>query len=389
MKMRKFLIIIFVCCAFSRCITEYEPKNLEGVSGILVVEGIITDYQSVITLTQTISISGTDTEHVHSYDVSDARVWVETSDGYQWKAIVEHTHTSSWSEITRYIIENEKLDVSKLYRLRIEIDQYDCSDIGNVSNWVSSSCPKQTFEYLTDFSYPIVTPPIDSVFWRKSGRGEPVMLYAATGSQDGKLGYYKFSFKEDWEVNSAFNIPPYPFRCWNAFYNRELLLASSERTVNGKVIFNIFERSPSNHRFSVLYRLDVQQNAISKRAFDYFENIKKNSQLTGDIFAPVPSELRGNIVCSTEPSRPVIGYVDVSTTVHKRLYILPRDVYEPINRCQVYLRDTLLAHFDGNIPTDWYIPLFSPPPPEAPNEYVTLDCVDCRFIGGEQKPDDW
>ena len=38
--------------------------------------------------------------------------------------------------------------------------------------------------------------------------------------------------------------------------------------------------SPSDDRLEHLYRMDVTQFAISKRAFDYQKNIKKNAQQT-------------------------------------------------------------------------------------------------------------
>ena len=49
--------------------------------------------------------------------------------------------------------------------------------------------------------------------------------------------------------------------------------------------------------------------------------MKKNTSGTGGLFAPQPSEVRGNMTSLLNPDENVIGYVNVVTKTSKRLFI--------------------------------------------------------------------
>ena len=388
MKKYKLQLSIITCLVLFGCITEYEPKGIDEVAGILVVEGFITDDETVITLSRSVHLSD-EFGFTNAHFVNDARVFVESvdvegNDGTQWEA---EPHNFGWGWWTprngRYTINNGKLNPNRKYRLRIEIEEVDKnSEDCFTDSWGMLVCPTKTYVYLSDFSHPIITPEIDSVFWMKRGQGQPVMIHVATHSSDNSVLYYRWSYREDWEINSEIFAQGFPFRCWGTATSRGLLVGSAERTVFGRLTERILEIHPTNRRLSVLYRIIVTQNAISKRAHDYFENIKKNSQLTGSIFSPIPSELRGNIVCINDTGRPVIGFVEVSTTTQRRLYIYRHDgAYErPYSNCYVRSTVDMLDRY-GTIPLN-YVSL-------GPGAWALHICVDCTFFGTEQRPDDW
>ena len=359
--MKGFIILAALCFFLFGCITPYELRGVEQVDGILVVEGFITDDESVITLSRSRHL----TDEIWTVDyVLNARVYVEREDGTLFPA--EPLSFNVWPP--RYVIKNGTLNPNSRYRLRIEID---------------------SFEYLSEFSYPIITPEIDSVFWRKRGTGQPVTIHVATHSPDREVLFYRWSFREDWEINSEIFHADFPFRCWNYAYSREILLGSAERTVFGRVIDIIREIQPSDRRLSVLYRIDVTQNAISRRAHTYFANIRQNAEQSGSIFAPTPSTLRGNIFSATDPSRHVIGFIDVSTTTRKRLYISRGDgAYErPSSWCRVRTAEDICFWFGDAPCSPFYLGyiIFESFPPT----FVLPFCVDCTFFGTTQRPHDW
>ena len=385
----KIQIAIINCMFLFGCITEYEATGIDEVSDILVVEGFITDDESIITLSR----SGTLTGSASPYNYVDfAVVYVESDDGTRFYAEPHRWwDSSSWLRNGRYTIRNGNLNPNNKYRLVLEIEESDGDcDYSPLS---STFCPTNTYIYHSDYSHPIKTPEIDSIFWMKRGAGQPVMIYVATHSPDNKIMYYRWSYKEDWEVHSEIEFEEkFPFFCWNLSNSRDLLLGSAERTVFGRLTDKIVELSPSNRRFSVLYRITVKQHAISKRAYDYFSNIKKNAEQTGSIFAPIPSELRGNITCITDPDRPVIGYVDVSSSTHKQRYISHREVYEPPRPyCYFVPADSLLIWYPPvpgilwDPPEQWI--LFDPEWYDGEPVYVLDSCVDCSFHGTQQKPE--
>ena len=343
-----------LCLLLCGCITKYYPTGIDEIADILVVDGVITDDETIITLS--LSVNLTEEQSISTSYVNHALVYVECDDGNQWQA------ETQWDWDTedrngRYLIKNGILNTKQKYHLRIVIDKFD---------------------YSSDYMYPIITPEIDSLFWMKTGRGQPVLIHVATQSTDGNTMYCRWRYKEDWEINSELPLAGYPYNCWNTANSREILLGSSEKTVFGRITDVVAEIPPWDRKLAVMYRIDVRQNAISKRAYDYYENIRMNAKQIGNIFAPIPSELRGNIICTTDLGRPVIGYVDVSSTTRKRMYI-PKsaNVYErPYSmNCEPFVpetppeNDTFFVYYNGM--------------------YLYRNCVDCTFFGVEQKPDDW
>ena len=362
-----------LCLVLCGCITEYNPKGIDEEEDILVVEGIITDDESYITLSRSLNLTVGEASTQYVYN---ARVYVECDDGGSILSESPSCGSNGYFDYNsnRYVINTGKLNPEHKYRLKIEIDE----DV-----------------YCSDYSYPIQTPEIDSIFWAKRGKGQPVMIYVATHEPRGKVLYYRWSYKEDWEYFANYYLENYPYYCWDKANNRDLLLGNTEKTIFGKLTDKITEIAPSNIKLSYLYRIDVTQNVISKRAFDYFANIKKNAQQTGSIFAPIPSELRGNITCTTDPERPVIGYVDISTTTKKCRYIsFTEGAYESpgFNRdCELVPRDSLMKWYD-HIPNEYVLtnPREVELSPMAIPYYIKVKCVDCTYYGGvAQKPDDW
>jgi len=379
--MKRFFIRLagYACIVLSSCITEYEAKGLKEAKDILVVEGIITEGESIITLSRSVNL--TDANPV-AY-VNDALVLVECDDGTRIFADPVYRRDG------RYTLRIDNLKFDRKYRLKIEVEEEDCS-----ANTLP--CPIRKFEYSTDYISPIVTPTIDSVFWSKKDKGQPVNIHVATHSTDSELLYYRWSYREDWEIMSdemSLDDFIYPFYCWNWTISRNLLIGSAEKTIFGQLTNIILEIMPSDRRLAVLYRINVKQNAISKQAYDYYYNIKKNTRQTASIFAPIQSELKGNITCVTSPDKPVIGYVDFSSTTYDQLYI-PRAAlaYEYPGRswsCDEVLQDSLLAWY-GDIPESYvpYYKSFDESGKEVLN-YIYSRCIDCTFFGTTIKPDDW
>jgi len=357
------------------CITEYEAKRIDEVMDILVVEGVITDNETVITLSRSVNLSE---ESSFSASVDNAVVFVECDNGTQWQA--EPNNFKG-----RYIIKMGQLDLDSKYRLKIEIEESDRNH--------DSYATTKRYEYYSAFSYPVKTPEIDSIFWRKRGNGQPVRLYVATHEPEQKVAYFRWSYREDWEVHAHIQAVGFPYYCWSSSNNSDLLLGSTEKTVYGQLADILIEIAPSDVRLSKLYRIIVKQNVVSKRAHDYYTNIRKNSQLNGSIFAPTPSELRGNITCITDPGRPVIGYVEASTSIQKQLFI-PYNIvlYEPVpifNSCNEFTFFELASYLQIEDVREW-TPEQSGYIQHRPGFYAHPLCVDCTLSGNTtQKPNDW
>jgi len=261
-----YISIILNCLILCNCITEFESKDIDEIEGILVVEGIITDDESVITLSRSKGLSYEDNIlDLSHYYVTDAKVYIECDDGTQWNALVPFVPfvppdlksggtNGTNGQSGQYAIQTGKLNPERQYRLKIKLEEH---------------------EYHSIFASPMIPPEIDSVFLTKKDKGQPVNIHVATQTPDNNAHYYRWSYSEDWETRARVNLIGYPYRCSKHYKSRELLLGTNENNASDKIIETLARIPPGNDRLSVLYRMDVTQHAISKRAFDLGHYIRK------------------------------------------------------------------------------------------------------------------
>jgi hypothetical protein len=69
------------------------------------------------------------------------------------------------------------------------------------------------------------------------------------------------------------------------------------------------------------YSILVRQYALTADAYNFWVNLKKNTEQLGSIFDAQPSQINGNIHSTTNPAEPVIGYVSVGSTPSQRIFI--------------------------------------------------------------------
>lgn len=368
------LVLMGILLALTSCIDEYYPKGLDSMGDILVVEGIITNDTTVITLRRSVGISE---DISNAKEVINASVYVECDDG----TVLQNTTKAISGQ---YEIITGVLNPNSKYRLNILVD-------GD--------------SYTSEFLSPIITPQIDSIFLSKAGAGRPIYTCVSTHSTGEDFSYYRWSYEEDWEFHSEIytsygyseDNPPLIveyydyynklnniYHCWAKGKPNSILLGSTEKYTENKIREKRLIESPaSDSRFSVLYHVTVFQNQIRREAYTYYENLQKNVEQTEGLFSPMPIEMKGNIKCINNPDKHVIGYIEVSTTTcSKRFFPKSDNLYEPeLKRfCYTSILDTL------------------PPSPE----YILISyeggilsalrvCVDCRYRSGgtKNRPNFW
>jgi hypothetical protein len=258
-------------------------------------------------------------------------------------------------------------------------------------------------EYLSEYVKARQTPAIDSISWDRDNDG--VRIYANTHDPSRKSIYYRWDYDETWEIHSKYlsyyifnpvtgmvrqrTVPDeLVYTCWRYDTASTIPLANSANLTE-----DIIYKAPLLHipfgsdRLSVRYSIQVRQYALDKDAYDFFELMKKNTEQIGSFFSPQPSELRGNIHCSTDPKEYVLGYITASTVDTKRIFIqtawqfdLTCDDVEVVNT-----REEMFKYFaQGD-----YIPYsFN----MIDNIWLASSarCVDCRIRGGRlARPSFW
>ena len=107
-----------------------------------------------------------------------------------------------------------------------------------------------------------------------------------------------------------------------------IILGSSEMLSSDHIYFPIMSIPAADEKLRVLYSINVKQFSVSQEAYSYLQKLKKNTEEIGSIFAAQPSELSGNIHCTTDPSETAIGFVEVSQEKQKRIFISNNQVPE-------------------------------------------------------------
>jgi hypothetical protein len=377
--MNKIIYLFALWGMLSGCLQKFEPSVKPIPSGLLVVEGVINSGQgpTMISLSRTNALY--DTTRLSE---TGARVRVEGSDSSLYPLLETAPGNYQDSQL--------RLDPALRYRLRIQT--------------------QDGRSYLSDYAPVLSTPPMDSISWQSGPEG--VRIFVNTQDPTKAIRYFKWDYAETWEFQSTY-LPVWKFdttaigiqivqtgpdlskyTCWQTLPSTQLLLGSSVGLVQGIISdmpLNFIPRA--SQKLSVEYSILVHQYALTQGAYEFLEEMKKNTEETGSLFDPQPSQLSGNIHCLTSPSELVIGYVIIASAQSGRIFISnvqvphwnysaycpqdsilpPKKITEALAKDEVplYVLNRDLAHGIDSI--------------IAVSDY----CVDCTLTGTNQKPSFW
>ena len=361
-----YIILIISLLPLAGCIQEFIPQNIHEESGMLVVDGTITNGESVFTLSRSVGISE---ELGGEVWVDGAVVTVEADDG--------RTFPARPAGNGRYVAQTGELDMNVAYRLSFVVDNES---------------------YQSEYLYPVPTAEIDSLFLIKERKGEPVAIYLSTDGKDGSK-YYRWTYRETWEVKSelyatarwgpggsvifhSLNTSENTYYCWGRDSSKNLILGDTKQLSQNIVAQQKLSEIPCDHdKLSILYHIEAEQMQIRAAAYQYYADLQERIERTGDLCSPILSAgLRGNIRSLNNPQQMVVGYIEVSTTTRKDLYVWERneDFYEPPARLNCNTRGwinrtsyPILSYGESNVDNN--------------------NCVDCRTKekASKDKPAGW
>lgn len=368
MKLLKNSSVFFLLLLLASCIDPFAPPEIASAENYLVVDGFPNTGQDASQIqlrrTQNVSETGKSSAEVH------AQVAVEGSLGSNYP------FTEEGDGIYRLGV--QQFNETEQYRLRIKTANGK--------------------EYLSAYVPVINTPLIDSISNVVDRARNGVQFYVNTHDPLNKTRFYRWKYEETWEYRSAFSsdlevagetIVPRTediYTCWQTEKSTNILLSSSV-----KLSHDIIREFPINfvsgatskllHKYSIL----VKQFGLTQEGFEYWTNLAKTTQNTGSLFDPLPSQVTGNVQCTSVAKELVFGYFSASSVAEKRIFITPALGRYP--SCE--MGDTLSyqeALQTNNLLLNTYQP-FGPPP-----LYLTASpsCADCRLQGGTNvKPAFW
>ena len=386
MRKRKiFFVISFLTITLSDCKKVYNPPSVQNNPFFLVVDGtIISGNDSTnITLSRTKSL----TDSAPAIKESGAKVFVSGESGVTYPFI----ELGNGQYATNQLL----LNSTEQYQLRI---------ITNDGN-----------EFRSEFSKVLTSPSIDSVYWIRDSSG--VQIYLDTHDPTNQTRYYRWENVESWEYHSAYdsyleyvdqnniierNLTRQIFRCYQTQLLPNIEVTNTTRLSSDVVYkYKVIDIPTGSEKISVEYSDLIKQYAISAEAFNFWSNLKKNTEQLGTLFDLQPFSELGNILCINNPDVKCIGYISFTRMQKQRIFINKNeitqwnynpyyDVYEPCFIQTAYFQDI----------SNFFLPPGGPygnsmigqgiDPPFPVYLFSTVLCVDCRVHGGSTiKPAFW
>lgn len=152
-------------------------------------------------------------------------------------------------------------------------------------------------------------------------------LYAYTTMPAQTAGTY---LRWDGEAVHIFNelqkiyhpIPPPQLQCFitNRVSDQMMPLAELGIYQPGAAIVTQVGKRKIDRAFEDRIGFSVRQRAISREAYDYWQKIGQLITPTGTIFDVPPARVYGNVENLTSPSRPALGYFEVSAVDSARVF---------------------------------------------------------------------
>ena len=363
-------------CCLCQCVQQYMSPYKSPATGYLVVGGYISgNGPTQYSLTRSIPLPGDSTIPV----VTGAQLQVEGTDNSAYPLLELGNG--------QYSVAYLPLNIAVKYRLRITIPGGET--------------------YLSDYVAYQVTPPIDSINWIQNGAG--VTIYANTHDPTNPTGYYQWRFDQTYEYNSAEYSDGYydtaantvvqrtpaqqVFYCWKDIPPTSIVVGTSAQLAQDVIYeFPLVTIPPNSQELSDEYSILVTQYALTDSGYDFLSQMATTTQALGSIFDAQPTQLTGNIHSLSNPTEPVIGYIQAGTVQQERIFInnlqLRNWAYYVVCPAPDILvpsiPDSLLYYFGegGYVPTA----------EKYPSAWYgnVAECVDCTLQGGSnQKPSFW
>jgi hypothetical protein len=300
----KYIIImccVTICLAFG-CKKPYTPAIISNANNYLVVEGIINtgNDSTIVRLSRTVNL----TAGVSSLPELNATVTIQDDQNQTYNL------KSNGNGI--YVSPVLILDKTRKYRLSI-----------------STADGKA---YLSDYVPAITTPPIDSIGFNILGNG--LQIYANTHDPNNHTHYYRWDYDETWQFHAKYyssfvsngtaiiSRTNSVYQCWDSSISTAITLGSSAKLSQDVIYESPIMFIPStSEKIEIRYSILLKQYAMTSDGYNYFTQLKKNTEELGSIFDAQPSQLTGNVHCTTDATLPVIGYVTAGTIQQKRIYI--------------------------------------------------------------------
>ncbi|MFC7666737.1 DUF4249 domain-containing protein [Hymenobacter humi] len=289
-----------LCCLalLFGCTDPYLPEAITAPKSFLVVDGFINSQgMTTIKLTRTYAIGSRAAAPMET----KATAYIEDEAGTRFllREAPVGTYTSAFLT----------LNPGRKYRLHL--------------NTLAGK------EYASAFVPVKTTPPIDQLNWRQEK--SELNFYLNAHDATNATQYYRWETDETWEINPVYRptveyvggkmrdiVVPYPTLCYGTVHSSAVQIdkttALSQDVVSN---FRVKQLPANSERFYSRYSILVQQHALTKEEYGYWELLRKNTESIGSLFDPQPAQLTGNVRCLNSDSEIALGFIGAHSLSEK------------------------------------------------------------------------
>ena len=195
----------------------------------------------------------------------------------------------------------------------------------------------------------------------------PAIRYDVTAPvtyPDGSPTFFRFTLERTYKVTDLPEIFPFsnndPKSCYvtRALDGGNLVLFSSLQTTAERVEDYLLALDPIDSEYAEGYVMTIFQEAISREAYEYFDQINRIASRESSLFEPPAGPVVGNAFDVNGLTENVFGFFYATNRTQARVSISPEQAGNPAFLC----------------------PIARPPSPFP----TANNCDDCQFINGSQ-----
>jgi len=253
-------------------------------------------------------------------------------------------------------------------------------------------------------------PPLDSVYYllKDVPTSDPsvtsriMQFYVDLDARGDYSQYYKWEVEETWEYHAAHPLEHYYDGTFHMVDPPDYTNKVCWMTTNVKNVFTLSTKSLTQNKYDqyplhfidghtsrlgYLYSMLVRQLALSEGAYNYWEQLRINSNEQGGLYEKQPLAIKGNMEDKSHPERVVLGYFYTGSESVRRYFY--SDIPDLNLDFWDYCSEEGLGLFGWKEfgPNDY--PVYFYYRAQAVR-ILSNECVDCRLLGGTTvKPDFW
>jgi hypothetical protein len=378
----KNTILIFSLLLFFSCVKAFDPQIDNTAVSKYVISGRVTNIEGW----QEVEVSlSSPVESPKYIPVQGCQGRIQDNKGNDFEL--------TQFEPGLYKVWMGQADLTPGTSYRIQITTPD-GDLLESSFDTMFQCPRLDSVYYAIEVIPTSNPAISQ---------EVMQFYVDLNAEGDYSRYYKWDVIETWEYHAAhpfeyyydgamhqIDPPDYTNKvCWITGLSKNVFTLSTKSLTQNKYRQYPLQRiDGKTSRLGIMYSILVRQLALSEKAYNYWEQMRINSNEQGGLYEKQPLAIKGNLLNMSNPEKVVLGCFYASSESARRYFY--HDVAGIKLTFYNFCSEESLGMFGWREFFKWEYPIYFYYNEVGALRILNKECIDCRLLGGTiVKPDFW